>query len=86
MLCYCHNEIPAGARVIGLQVQVDWGADDEREDVSKDYVFCSFACIADWATQRSHDWDDVVVTSPEEQTEHFPVTVDAVTDTVIRGG
>jgi hypothetical protein len=85
MICFCHNDIHDGDRRIALAVAVDWGTDDERDAVNKTYTFCSFACIADWAVLRSHDWDGVTVISPPESHEEFSPIVDETTDTIIRG-
>lgn len=55
------HEIPDGARKITLTTVVDWGADDLRADHGKDYVFCSFACVADWASARAEQHDNRVL-------------------------
>lgn len=63
MSVMCHNpvgdrhEIPDGDRKITLTAIVVWGANDLRDDWTGDYTFCSFACLADWATERASDHD-----------------------------
>jgi hypothetical protein len=85
VICYCKREIADGARTITLQVTVDWGSEDERESVNKGYVFCSFKCVAEWASDRARDWDGVVVHSPAESHEELePRVVDTVTETAVR--
>lgn len=86
MLCYCKHEIEEGDRRLELTLRVDWGDEDEREDTGKVIVFDSFACIAQWAWDRSAQHDGHVVTSPAESHEDAAPVVDETTDTVIRGG
>jgi hypothetical protein len=85
VLCYCKNEIQDGARTLNVNLTVDWGTEDEREQVNKGYVFCSFRCVASWATDLADRWDNVAVTSPPESHDGRGVTVDEETDHVLRG-
>lgn len=86
-ICYCKTQIPKGDRAITVGVSVDWGDADEREtQAEKLIVFHSFACIAQWATDRAEQHDDHVVTSPAEGHEPSDPVVDETTDTIIRGG
>jgi len=55
------HEIADGARKVTLSAIIVWGQDDLRDDWSGDYVFCSFACLSQWATTRATDHDGVVL-------------------------
>lgn len=64
------HEVPAGGRKITLTGIVVWGQKDLRDDWSGSYVFCSFACLSEWAAQRAGDHDGVVLR--EGTTEELP--------------
>jgi hypothetical protein len=55
------HEIAEGARKVTLTGTVVWGENDIRAEWTGDYVFCSFGCLAEWATQRAIDHDGVVL-------------------------
>lgn len=55
------HTIDDGARKITLTGTVVWGQDDLRGDWTGDYVFCSFACLSEWAALRATDHDGVVL-------------------------
>lgn len=76
MRCYCHNEIEG--RTVTLAVKVDWA--DGRGIHEKATTFCSFACIATWANDRSAQWDGP---QPESEPEQPPV-VDTTTGRAVR--
>ena len=53
-------------RNVAVVVTVDWGAEDLRDKPDpKQYVFHSFACVAQWALDRSLAHDGVTVTEGE---------------------
>ncbi len=56
----CRRPLEDGARIVSL-VRVDWGADDLRDDWEGDYRFCSFQCLAVWASGRAAAHDTRVV-------------------------
>lgn len=56
------HRIPDGARRLDLTFAVDWGDDDLRASHEKPLVFCSFACLAAWASARAADHDGRTVT------------------------
>lgn len=60
------HEIPEGARKITLSMSVDWGEDDLREPWTGSYVFCSFGCLEEWATEQAVKHDGRVVTEGEK--------------------
>lgn len=55
------HEIPDGGRKVTLSAVVVWGQQDLRDDWSGEYVFCSFACLSEWAATRAGDHDGVVL-------------------------
>jgi hypothetical protein len=55
------HEIADGGRKITLTGVVVWGQADLRDDWTGDYVFCSFACLSEWAALRADDHDGVVL-------------------------
>lgn len=63
MICYCKRDIADGARRVTLELSMDWGNSDLREPAPpKRYLFCSFACVSQWAQDRALAHDGVVVT------------------------
>lgn len=84
-VCYCKRELKDDERKLEIAFSIDWGDRDEREPHTKRLVFCSFAHLADWATDRAVDHDETVVHSPPEgQEEPTLIITDHVTDRVIR--
>ena len=66
MICYCKQKIGDGDRRIEFDLTVDWGQDDLRDKPEpKHYVFHSFACVAQWALDRSLTHDGVTVSEGE---------------------
>ena len=63
----CSAPVPAGvAHEIGdggrtVTITVDWGADDSRVQHEKTMSFCSFRCLANWASNASSKHDDRIV-------------------------
>lgn len=55
------HEIPDGGRKLTLTGIVVWGQQDLRDDWTGSYVFCSFACLSEWAAARASDHDGVVL-------------------------
>lgn len=56
------HEIAEGKRRITIPVlHIDWSDEDIREDWQGDYVFCSFGCLEEWATEKAADHDGRVV-------------------------
>lgn len=56
------HEINDGARKITIPaLTVEWGAEDIRDDWTGPYVFCSFGCLEEWATEKAVDHDGRVV-------------------------
>lgn len=60
----CHNparaahEIADGARTITIPaLTITWGKHDLRDDWTGAYTFCSFKCLADWATEKAAQHD-----------------------------
>lgn len=64
----CHNasavrhEIADGERKLELRVTVDWGDNDLRDSHEKPMVFCSFACLSEWAGEKAVQHDSRTVT------------------------
>lgn len=50
-----------GRRVVVPGLTVEWGAKDLRGDWSGGYVFCSFACLAAWASEKAAAHDGKVL-------------------------
>lgn len=50
------HEIPDGGRAVTVHVDLDWGDADLRDQHTKTYVFCSFACASalfdEWADRH----------------------------------
>jgi hypothetical protein len=64
----CHNParpphlIADGDRTLQVAVTVQWGDKDLRDDWTGGYVFCSYACLAEYAALRAADHDSVTLT------------------------
>lgn len=84
--CFCGRQIADGERMHLVAIHTDWGDNDERQDASKQAVFHSFQCLADWASQLAANHDDRVVRSgnPDQPPASDEPTVDTQTDTLIR--
>lgn len=69
MRCYCHGmicgrtDLTDGARLLHLNAEVNWGAQDTRDPWTGSYDFGSFACVQQWAADRSEQHDGRVLTS-----------------------
>lgn len=66
----CHNSpqgagdthaIGAGNRRLDLKFAVDWGDKDLRDAHEKPLTFCSFACLAEWASAKAIEHDGHVL-------------------------
>jgi hypothetical protein len=64
--------VPGGRRIRIPQLTVEWGDRDLRDTWTGEYVFCSFACLAAWATEKAlqHDGDTLVEGDPPH-VEHY---------------
>lgn len=84
--CFCGRELQNGDRQFAMALRVDWGDNDEREDTSKQAVFHSFKCAADYLTQLAANHDDRIVTSgnPDEPPPSDEPIVDTRTESLIR--
>jgi hypothetical protein len=51
------HEIADGDRLLSLSFGVDWGDADLRDSHEKPLTFCSFACLAGWASEKSEQHD-----------------------------
>lgn len=66
-MAVCQNPVGAkhdlidGGRLLSVQFQINWGDQDIRDRWEGGYEFCSFACMAAWATQRAADHDQHVL-------------------------
>lgn len=56
------HKIANGDRCLDLRFDVDWGDKDLRESHSKPLTFCSFTCLAAWATDRAAQHDGTTLT------------------------
>ena len=72
------HEIADGARKVTLSAIVVWGQQDLRADWTGDYVFCSFACLSQWAGTRAADHDGVVLRDGTEVEALQPAEVTAL--------
>lgn len=72
------HEIADGARKVTLSAVIVWGQDDLRGDWTGDYVFCSFACLSQWAATRATDHDGVVLREGTEVEALQPTEVVAL--------
>lgn len=55
------HEIADGARAIAVDLTVDWGAADARDEYAKTLHFCKFGCLALWASEQAGKHDDRIV-------------------------
>lgn len=60
--CICKAERAKGDRWITFTLAVDWGADDLREAWNGNYLFCSFKCLTQWASEKAAQHDGKVLT------------------------
>lgn len=57
------HDARAGKRRITIdKLTIDWGNNDLRDQWTGAYTFCSFDCLAKWATEKSLQHDDTVLT------------------------
>jgi hypothetical protein len=61
------SEIPWGERRIDATVTVNWGEADLRADWTGVYSFCSFRCVADYATGRAGEHDGVTLVEGKDE-------------------
>lgn len=55
------HAIATGSRKLSLVFTVDWGDDDLRATHEKPLTFCSFRCLAGWASAKADEHDGTVV-------------------------
>lgn len=55
------HDIPTDGRRLDVGFKINWGDDDIRDQWQGSYGFCSFQCLADWASQRAADHDQHVL-------------------------
>lgn len=55
------HTIEDAARAIRVQLHLNWGDADIRDDWKGEQVFCSFACLAEWATEMASRHDEHVL-------------------------
>lgn len=72
------HTIADGARKVTLSAIIVWGQDDLRDDWTGDYVFCSFACLSQWAATRAAVHDGVVLREGTEVEALQPTEVTAL--------
>lgn len=55
--CVCKAERADVDRWLTLTLSLEWGADDLRAPWDGEYEFCSFKCLAQWASEKAavHD-------------------------------
>lgn len=84
MRCVCQHELATSDRLLTVRLKVDWK--DGRGIHEKDAHFCSFGCLADWATGRAeqHDVEPEPEPEPERPKRTRKTAVDKTTERVIR--
>lgn len=56
------HELKDGARRIEIPaLTIDWGKNDLRDTWTGAYTFCSFQCLAAWATEKAEQHDMMVL-------------------------
>lgn len=66
------HELVEGDRKVTIALGLTWGQRDIRDEWKGDYAFCSFQCLAEWATSRGVEHDQHVLVDGEPPEDDQP--------------